>query len=495
MTQRSPDAVPTRPAGDAPGGGALVTGATGYIGGRLVHALREAGVPVRAMSRRPEELRARVPDDVEVVGGDVLEPASLSDALRGVDTAYYLVHSMGSGSEFRERDLEGARNFAEAARAAGIRRIVYLGGLGEGEDLSEHLESRQEVGRVLRSSGVETLELRASIIIGSGSLSFEMVRALVERLPAMVCPRWVETPTQPIAVEDVLEYLVQARTVPLEGSEVVEIGASRPVTYGDLMREYARQRGLRRLMIPVPVLTPRLSGLWLGLVTPVYARVGRELIEGLRNRTVADLRRARELFDVEPRSVSEAIERALAREDREFAETRWSDARSSADGAPRSSGAPGRRRIVDRRAVRVDATPEAAFRPIRRIGGEVGWYFADWLWWLRGTLDLLVGGPGMRRGRRDPENPNPGDTLDFWRVEEVEPDRFLRLHAEMKLPGRAWLEFEVSPDGADATEIRQTAIFDPAGLVGLLYWYALYPLHALIFRGMLERIAEEAERA
>ncbi|HSR42224.1 MAG TPA: SDR family oxidoreductase [Longimicrobiales bacterium] len=478
---------------------ALVTGATGYIGGRLVLALREAGVPVRAMSRRPDELEARLPDDVEVAGGDVLEPGSLPEALRGVDTAYYLVHSMGSGGDFRERDLEGARNFSGAAREAEVRRIVYLGGLGEGEDLSEHLESRQEVGRVLRSSGVETLELRASIIIGSGSLSFEMVRALVERLPVMICPRWVETSTQPIAVEDVLEYLVRARTVPLEGSEVVEIGAREAVTYGDLMREYARQRGLRRLMIPVPVLTPRLSGLWLGLVTPVYARVGRELIEGLRNRTVADLRRARELFDVEPRSVSEAIERALAREDREFAETRWSDARSSAKGGPRrdeDSGAsvgPGGSRIVDRRSVGVEVSPEAAFRPIRRIGGEVGWYFAGWLWRVRGALDLLVGGPGMRRGRRDPENPSPGDTLDFWRVEAVEPGRLLRLRAEMKLPGRAWLEFEVRPRDGEGAEIHQTAIFDPAGLGGLLYWYALYPVHTLIFRGMLRRIAAEAE--
>lgn len=471
----------------------LVTGATGYIGGRLIPALTDEGLPVRAMTRRPEELRARLSDAVEVVQGDVLEPDTLRTALRNVDTAYYLVHSMGSGGDFRERDLEGARNFAGAARDEGVRRIVYLGGLGEGEDLSAHLESRQEVGRELRASGVETLELRASIIVGSGSVSFEMIRALVDRLPIMICPRWVETPTQPISVEDVIEYLTRARSVDLAGSEVVEIGGRDRVSYGDLMREYARQRGLRRLMIPVPVLTPRLSGLWLGLVTPVYARVGRELIEGLRNRTVADLERVGELFDLEPRGVVESVERALAQEDRAFAETRWSDARSSASGGP--GVAPDRRgrRLVDTRAVTVTVPPETAFEPIRRIGGDVGWYFADGLWRFRGLLDLVAGGPGMRRGRRDPEELYPGDALDFWRVEAVDSPSLLRLRAEMKVPGRAWLQFEVTSAEDGTTTIRQTALFDPAGLLGLLYWYALYPIHALIFRGMLRRIAEEAE--
>ncbi len=445
----------------------LLTGASGYVGGRLLRALEARGEAVRCIARRPEYLIPRASARTDVVKGDVLDRHSLAPALRGVDTAYYMVHSMGSTGDFEEQDRTGAENFAAVAASVGVRRIIYLGGLGHGEDLSPHLRSRQEVGRILRESGVPTVEFRASIVIGSGSLSFEMVRTLVNRLPVMVTPRWVRTATQPIAIEDLIAYLVAAQ-------------------------EYARQRGLKRLMIPVPVLSPWLSARWLGLVTPLYARVGRKMLDSVRNPTVVEDERALEVFPVRPRGIAEAVARALRSEDRIIAETRWSDALSS-KGATRSwAGTKFLSRIVDSRTTHVDRAPADAFAPIRRIGGDVGWYYGDWLWQIRGFLDLLVGGAGTRRGRRDPEHVRPGDTIDFWRVESVEPDRRLRLLAEMKLPGRAWLEFEVTPD-ADGSVIRQTAVFDPVGLLGLAYWYALYPVHAFVFRGMLDGIARVAK--
>jgi uncharacterized protein YbjT (DUF2867 family) len=472
----------------------LVTGASGYVGGRLVAELERRGRRVRCLARRPEDVRPRVAATTEVVPGDVLDPRSLPPALAGVDAACYLVHSMGSRGDFEAEDRQAAANFAAAARAAGVRRIVYLGGLGRGPGLSRHLHSRQEVGRILRDSGVPTLELRSSIVIGSGSLSFEMVRALVERLPVMIMPRWVSQPTQPLAIEDLIEVLAAALALEVSASSVVEIGGPERVSYADLMREYGRQRGLRRLMLRVPVLSPRLSSLWLGLVTPLYARVGRELIESTRNPTVVSDDSARRLFPAwRPRSVSEAIARALVHEEQAFAETRWSDARSVGDTRAWGGSSVGAR-LVDSRSIRVACAPGALFRPVRRIGGATGWYYGDWLWRLRGFLDLLAGGVGVRRGRRDPDQLRPGDVVDFWRVEAVAPESLLRLRAEMKLPGRAWLQFEVSPE-ADGTRLRQTAIFEPRGLAGLAYWYALYPLHHLVFGGMLRGIARASAEA
>jgi uncharacterized protein YbjT (DUF2867 family) len=472
----------------------LLTGATGYVGGRLLRALEAGDFRVRCLARRPEFLHPKVAESTQVVKGDVADQPSLRAAMEGVDTAYYLVHSMGSRGAFEEEDRFGAGNFAQAAREAGVRRIIYLGGLGSGPELSPHLASRQEVGRILRESGVRTVEFRASIIIGSGSLSFEMIRALVDRLPLMITPRWVRILAQPIAIEDVISYLVAALDVELDESVVVEVGGADRTTYQEIMLEYARQRGLRRLMIPVPVLTPRLSSLWLGLVTPVYSRIGRKLIDSITHETTVRSDLALRLFDIRPRGIGEAIERALRDEDEEMTDTRWSDALSSRGAVPSWGGVRFGSRLVDSRSARVLYPAAEAFKPIRRIGGKTGWYYANWLWRLRGFLDLLVGGAGLRRGRRDPEWPLPGDTVDFWRVEAFEPERALRLSAEMKLPGRGWLIFEVEEDGAGSL-IRQTSIFDPVGLLGLLYWYALYPLHSLVFAGMLRGIVKAVEQA
>ncbi len=471
----------------------LLTGASGYVGGRLLKVLEAQGYRVRCLARRPEFLQPRVSVTTEIVKGDVLDAVSLQAAMAGMDAAYYMVHSMGSTGTFEEEDRRAAMNFGAAAKETGVRRIIYLGGLGHGEELSPHLSSRQEVGNILRASGVPTVELRASIIIGSGSLSFEMIRALVQKLPIMITPRWTRALSQPIAIEDIIAYLVAALEVECEGESVFEIGGTDQVSYLDLMKEYARQRGLKRLMIPVPMLTPKLSSLWLGLVTPLFARVGRKLIDSVRHDTVVTSDRALQIFAIRPRGMREAIARALINEDQEFAATRWSDALSSPGKLKSWGGVKFGTRLVDSRSLRVACTPEAAMQPIRRIGGKAGWYYGNWLWRWRGFIDLLCGGVGMRRGRRDAEWPAPGDTLDFWRVEAYEPNRLLRLFAEMKVPGRAWLQFEIVPHGAE-TEIRQTAIFDPVGMFGLLYWYTLYPLHELIFRGMLRGIVNRIDR-
>lgn len=472
----------------------LLTGATGYVGGRLLRKLEQAGHHVRCLARQPEYLRARISAATEVVAGDVLDRPSLDAAFAGVDAAYYLVHSMGTSGDFEEQDRMAAGNFADAARAAGLNRMVYLGGLGDETDvLSPHLRSRHEVGEILRTSGVPVVELRASVIIGSGSLSFEMIRALVERLPVMVMPRWVRVPAQPIAVDDVLEYLMAALELPLTASRTFEIGGPDRESYADLMREYARQRGLRRLMMPVPVLTPRISSLWLGLITPLFARIGRKLIDSIRHPTIVHDDAALREFSVKPVGVREAMARALRNEDRESAETRWSDALSAAGAVRTYGGVRFGNRLVDSRAITVSVAPAVAFQAVERIGGDTGWYFGDWLWRLRGRMDLLVGGVGLRRGRRDPKKLAVGDVVDCWRVDAIEPGHRLRLSAEMKLPGRAWLEFEVRAEGAGA-RIIQTAEFDPVGLLGLAYWYGIWPLHQLVFAGMLRGVRAASTR-
>lgn len=471
----------------------LVTGATGYVGGRLLAALPSDGHRIRCLARQPEHLASRVGPGIEVCKGDLLEPESLRAAMDGVDVAYYLVHSMGADESFQSKEKTSAQNFAEAARASGVKRIVYLGGLGGDRDLSPHLASRHDVGRILRESGVPTIEFRASIIIGSGSLSFEIVRALVDRLPIMVTPRWVRIRAQPIAIEDVIAYLIAAVDCEIEESQIVEIGGADIVSYQEILREYARQRGLARPMIPVPVLTPRLSSLWLGLVTPVYATIGRKLIDSIRHETVVTDDGAAKLFDINPLGVKEAIARAIRDEDREIAATRWSDALSSRGKETTWGGVRFGSRLVDSRTVEVPVSAARAFRPIERIGGKTGWYYGGWMWSLRGFLDLLVGGAGLRRGRRDPRHLAVGDTVDFWRVESITQDRLLRLRAEMRLPGRAWLQYEVEQREKSCV-IRQTSLFDPVGLFGLAYWYALVPFHHLVFAGTLKGIARAAAK-
>ena len=438
----------------------LVTGVTGYIGAHLLDALLAAGRPVRCLARRPAAIRA---PGAEVVAGDALDPAAVRRALAGIDTAFYLIHSMAAPGGFEETDRRAAALFAAAAREAGVRRIVYLGGLGApAEDLSPHLRSRHEVGRILASTGVPVVELRASIVIGAGSLSFEMIRALTERLPIMIAPRWVDVPAQPIAIDDLTAYLLAALDLPPGPGRIFEIGGPDRVSYGGLMREYARQRGLPRLLIPVPVLTPRLSSLWLALVTPVYVRVGRKLVESIRHPTIVEDPSALAAFPIRPRGYREAIAAAL-----------------------REPGP----LLSDVRSIHVDAPPAAAFAPIRDIGGETGWYYGNWLWILRGLLDRLCGGPGLRRGR--PAELAPGATLDSRRVEACAPPRLLRLAAEMKLPGRAWLEFRVEPENG-GSRIRQSALYDPRGVTGRAYWYAVYPFHQFVFAGMLRAIARAA---
>lgn len=474
-------------------GRVLLTGASGYVGGRLLSRLRSAGYSVRCLARRPEALGHLEQSSIEVAQGDVLDIDSLNAAMDGVEQAFYLIHSMGMGADFEKRDRVGAENFARAASQAGVRRIVYLGGLvGEEGALSSHLRSRVEVGDALRSTGVEVVEFRASVILGSGSLSYELVRALVERLPAMVTPRWVDVPAQPIGIEDVLSYLAAALDLPSGPSRTFEIGGPDVVTYGGLMRGYAQLRGLKRLIVPIPLLTPRLSSLWLGLVTPVYARVGRKLIDSMRHPSVIRDFSALDVFPIRPVGCTAALEAALRNEDREFAETRWSDAVSSSALQPSSFGQRLGNRLVDTRLMRSSVPSEALFREVERIGGKRGWYFADALWRIRGAIDLLMGGVGMRRGRRDPETLMVGDALDWWRVESIDPGRMLRLAAEMKLPGRGWLQFEVS-DLEGSSELRLTVEFDPLGLFGLLYWYSVYPFHALVFRGMLRSMVRTAE--
>ncbi len=471
----------------------LLTGATGYVGGRLLPLLEQKGYSVRSMTRRSSGLSSTVGPRSEVIVGDVLDEESLDKALEGIETAYYLIHSMGNSGDFETTDRRAAENFAKACSRQQVQRIIYLGGLGNPDHmLSKHLRSRQEIGNILRTSTASVIEFRASIIIGSGSLSFEMIRALVERLPVMICPKWVRVLAQPIAIEDVLAYLIEALDLPGGESIVFEIGGPDQISYGEIMQRYARQRGLKRLMIPVPLLTPHLSSLWLGLVTPLYSRVGRKLVDSLKNPTLVSNNVADQHFKVRPRTADQAIARAIINEDKTFAETRWSDAFSSGGEQNTWGGVRFGSRLVDSRNRQVNATAAKAFAPIRRIGGDTGWYYGNWLWKIRGFMDLLVGGVGVRRGRRHPDQIRVGDALDFWRVEQYENNKLLRLSAEMKVPGRAWLEFEVNEADGNST-VRQTAIFDPVGLFGLAYWYALYPLHQLVFAGMLRNICRVIE--
>jgi uncharacterized protein YbjT (DUF2867 family) len=433
----------------------------------------------------------------EIVRGDVLDADSLVPVLAGIEVAYYLVHSLGTGPDFHDRDMRAARTFGQAAAAAGVGRIIYLGGLGDATGaLSEHLRSRQDTGASLGTAGVPVTEFRAAVIVGSGSVSFEMIRYLTERVPVMVCPNWVYTKIQPIGIRDVLSYLTEAVSTPASAGQVIEIGGSDVLTYGEMMTGYAAERGLSRWLLPVPILTPRLSSYWVHLVTPIPSAIARPLIEGLRNEVIVRDDRARELFpQVVPAGYLESVRRALARFDTENVETSWSDALTSSH--PTSEPVLMTTQdgmVMERRQLIVNASPEQAFTVFSSLGGATGWLRLNWAWQLRGFIDRLLGGVGMRRGRRHPHHVRVGDAVDFWRVEAVEPGRLVRLRAEMKVPGRAWLEFHARTQEDGRTLVTQTAFFSPRGLFGLVYWYALYPIHGLIFGGMIREIGRRAER-
>jgi uncharacterized protein YbjT (DUF2867 family) len=474
----------------------LVTGATGYIGGRLVPHLLAAGYRVRVLARDPQRLQGRDwLEQVEVAEGDVFNLSSLQAAMQGVKSAYYLVHSMSGSADFEHKDIQAAENFGKAASQNNLEQVIYLGGLGDPQaDLSRHLRSRQETGEALRRAGTPLTEFRAAIVVGAGSVSFEMIRYLTERLPVMVCPRWVYTRVQPIAIADVLEYLAEALETPQARGRTIEIGGADVLTYGDMMMGFARARGLRRKLLPVPVLTPRLSSYWVHIVTPIPANISRPLIDGLRNEVIVRDDTARQLFpDIQPQGYQKAVELALRDLDAHAVETSWSDALVTSQGdivpvtLTTQAGM-----ILERRQLVTSASPDQAYAVVSRLGGHTGWLYYNWAWRVRGAMDRLVGGVGLRRGRRDPVDLRPGDAVDFWRVEAAEPGRRLLLRAEMKVPGRAWLQFEMTPHSVGQTRLSQTAFFAPKGLSGLAYWYLLYPIHRVIFSGMIRKVAERA---
>ena len=475
----------------------LVTGATGYVGGRLVPRLLQANYPVRVLVRgSAARLEGRSwKNQVEIVVGDVLEPVALAEAMSDIDAAYYLVRRMVGRSDICERNVRAATNFAKCAAEAGVEDIIFLGGLGDTDrEPSEFLRSRRQTGDTLRQFDIPVTEFHAGMVVGCGSLTFEMIRNLTERLPIMVAPRWVYTRSQPIAVRDVLNYLISTLKTPASRGKIIEIGGPDILTYADMMMTYARIRGLRRMIIRVPVLTPRLSSYWVHWITPVSSNAVIPLIEGLRSQLIVHDQLAKSLFpDIEPTGFETALRGALERTEHGEIETLWSDAFASSLGDIKPVNLSEEHgMLLERRHKRVDAKPAAVFRAFCSLGGERGWPPYNWLWQVRGALDRLVGGVGIRRGRRHPDDLRPGEALDFWRVERVERDHLLRLRAEMKMPGEGWLQFEANCRNDGRTDLIQTAYFASKGISGLLYWYSLYPLHGLIFSRMIGAIAQRA---
>ena len=490
----------------------LVTGATGYIGGRLVPELLAAGHRVRVMTRSPERIRDRPwSGQVEVARADAGDPGQVAAACEGVDVAYYLIHALGSGPEFGETDRRTARVMADAVRAAGVGRLVYLGALEpRGEDLSPHLRSRIEVAEILLASGVPTAVLRAAVVLGSGSASFEMLRYLTERLPVMVTPRWVHSRIQPIAVRDVLRYLVGCAQLPATVHRGFDIGGPDVMNYAEMMQRYAVVAGLpRRRILPVPLFSPSLSSHWVGLITPVPAGIARPLVESLRNTVVSREHDIARFVPDPPEGLlgfDDAVRLAIARVHNSTVATRWSGASTPgapSDPLPSDPDWAGGSLYLDERSRPTTADPEVLWQVVEGIGGDAGWYSFPLAWRVRGLLDRAVGGVGLRRGRRDPEKLYVGDALDFWRVEELDRGRLLRLRAEMRLPGLAWLEFHVEHHHADGDRaggdhgavLRQRATFAPRGLAGHLYWWAVAAFHGIVFGGMVRGITRAAERS
>jgi uncharacterized protein YbjT (DUF2867 family) len=469
----------------------LVLGASGYIGSNLVPHLQAQGHQVRAAARRQAVLEGRGWDGVELVSADALDPSSLCAALNGINVAYYLVHSMGSGDDFEERDRTAAQNFRNAAETAGVERIIYLGGLQPAGESTRHLRSRQETGDILRAGPVPVTELRAGIIVGAGSAAFEVIRDLVNHLPVMTTPRWVRSRTQPIALQDLLEYLSRLLGHPVTEGKTYDVGGPETLSYGQMITQFATAIGKRRWVIPVPVLTPRLSSYWLDLVTSVPASVARPLIDGLRHDLLADDAPLRELIPMPLHTYREAIEAALRTERELPLPARWTEGSLAFRGYDPAVSFYSK---GTRTELNADVSAVAAWDAVRRIGGERGYYYADTLWRLRGLVDRVVGGVGMRRGRRHPTDLRPGDAIDFWRVVALEPGLRLTLVAEMRVPGSAVLEFEVIPEGETNCRLVTTSRFHPSGFFGLLYWYALLPVHRRIFVGMPRGILRYARR-
>ena len=478
-------------------GSILVTGATGYIGGRLVPRLLDAGYQVRVMVRDCSRLQGRTwLKQVQAVQGDAFEPGSLLEAMSNIEVAYYFIHSLYGGADFHQRDLSAARSFGAKAREAGVRRIIFLGGLGDPKSrLSEHLRSRQLTGEALREAGVPVTEFRAAIIVGSGSASFEMIRYLTERIPVMICPRWVFSRIQPIAIGDVMEYLVSALKSPDSADRIIEIGGADVLTYADTMMRYAEIRSLRRVIVPVPVLSPSLSSHWVQWVTPVSARIARPLIEGVRNDVVVTDDLASRLFPkIDPMGYAAAVRLALSDLEAGKIETAWTDALATSQGNVSPAKLVVREGLMIKSWQRtVKSTPEKIYRICAGLGGKRGWLYANAAWRLRGIADRLVGGVGLRRGRRHPDQLRSGDAVDFWRVEVAEENRLLRLRSEMKAPGRLWLQFEARSRREGETLAIQTLYYAPKGLLGLLYWYLFYPLHWVFFSGLIRKVAQAAE--
>ena len=475
----------------------LVTGATGYVGGRLVPRLLESGYGVRCMVRDAHRLDGFFwRRQVEVVEGDALVPATLLTALQGVSVAYYLIHGMKDKKDGAERDMVAARNFAEAAEQAGIERIIYLGELVNTTDyLSPYLRSRHETGYILRQSRVPVTEFRAGMIVGSGSVLFEMVRYLTEREPILICPAWYFSLAQPIAIRDTLEYLVAALATPESIGRMIEIGGPTPLTYADMLLGYAKERGLKRILIRTPFYLPRLSAYWVHMITPIHWRVVLPLIEGLRAQLIVNDDAAKKLFpQIKPLDFHTAVRKALGRVLSDTVETSWSDALVNTAGDTKPYTFTVEDGLMrERRTFLLDLAPDPVFQAYTGIGGARGWLYMDWAWAMRGWMDKAIGGVGLRRGRRHPDDIRAGESLDFWRVEAVETNRLMRLRAEMKIPGLAWLEFESIPQGDGKTFLTETAYFAPKGFWGFIYWYAMWPFHAFLFDGLIRQLAARAK--
>ncbi|RAP31855.1 DUF2867 domain-containing protein [Candidatus Marinamargulisbacteria bacterium SCGC AG-410-N11] len=473
----------------------LVTGSSGYVGGRLINYLANQQYLVRCTARRPHYIEGRFPSSVDVVKCDATSLSDLMEALKQIDVAFYMIHSLGtSDDKFEKLEELCAQNFAKAAQKNGVKKIVYLGGIiakNQESNLSSHMRSRLHVGDILRQSGIPVITLRASIIIGSGSLSFEICRSLCERLPVMIVPKWVTIEAQPIAIDDVIKYLYKSIELNLDKSMIFDIGCPQKTSYLGLMETYIRLTNKKRFILRFPFLSLRLSSYWLALITPVYSRIGRKLIESLRNPTIVERKDDTNIFGINPMTLQDAINIALV--DKE--ETHWASSLSSTYSYSNSTlDYSTKEKIFDTYSLKINAPDEKVFSVIQRIGGNQGWYFANTLWKIRAFIDSLIGGPGFRRKRRDEIFLKPGDIVDWWRVEKIENKKNIHLRAEMKLPGRAWLYFEIKKINDTQINLEQTAIFLPFGILGYMYWYILYPIHWIIFQGMCRHIKKRSEK-